>query len=570
MVRAAMILDEATLPRLLWRALLRRPTHVLAVRPGLSPLTGLFTRLRDALARRGLVLDPAQTDAAVARIAEYRWSVFLGMFTACEPWMAAQFGFDRLDRAVPDYAQALKHSVFGHIDQMSDPVLRLQALRGAHTDLDWLGGGAETFAGLFQCWTGQPVANPGRLRRLLRRMVNAGLALAVAAGCLTTIARRLRLSAAAPIPVRLGATYLPDPRNWRLLAELCDDPASVLVLFSNAEDFADRPRVEAEYGYRTARLGEGQLSPTQAVAAAAMVVGDLIRLLRACGGWPLGVFRSAVGLVRSRLFYRVLFNRYRVAWFWGRDDYDARHILRSQEIRRIGGRSAGIAHGLPACDLVEPGWRYLDFDIYYAFGTYIHRALYHQTWPAAMQVKAAGSFGVSRERLARMGQPHDRDMVYFATSEPHEAEMAEMVAELARRFPDRTIWVKVKPVYRTMGLCKPLFALLERAPANLRETTEDSYDLMLRAGYCLAGLSTVVAEAVQFGMVTFVLDPDPRLSNMFRAFEGLCVADADALEAAIRDHESGRKPWLRQRYAELVDLSGRSIYDVIRADMEGR
>jgi len=570
MAVSALILDECTLPLLLWRAMRRQPTLVLAVRPGLSPLAGPLTRLRDALARRGLAPDPVAVSPGVARVAEYRWATFLGMFSACEPWMESQFGFDRLDGTVGAYAQALRHSIFGHVDQMSDPVLRLQALRRENPTIRWLGGGAETFAGLYGCWTGQAVAMPGRLRRTGRRIVNLGLALGVAISCVAAALRLLRFRPAPPQPVRLGANFLPDPRNWRLLAELCPDPADVLMLFSNPEDFADQPKVAATYGYRTVRLGEGQLSPGAAASGAAMALRDLARLFRQCGGWPLGAFRSAVGLVRSRLFYRALFGAYRVGHFWGRDDYDARHILRSQELRRVGGVSMGITHGLPTTDIVEPGWRYIDFDLYYCFGMLTYNAVYHQTWPAHMRVRPIGSFGVSRERLARMNGPRSKDIVYFATSEPGEDRMAAMVLEVARAFPDRTVWVKVKPVYRTIGLCAPLFAALATAPANVRECETDTYELMLQAGYSLAGLSTVAAEAIQFGMVSFVLAPDPAIANSYRLAEGLCFAEAAPIVAAIRDHESGARPWPRQSFAELIDLSGRSIYDVIRADMEGR
>ena len=79
-------------------------------------------------------------------------------------------------------------------------------------------------------------------------------------------------------------------------------------------------------------------------------------------------FYGIIALPFRRIILRGFFNKFRPAYFWGRDDYNVEHIIRRQEMHRYGGISLGINHGFPSYANLFPQWRYISFDRYYTFG----------------------------------------------------------------------------------------------------------------------------------------------------------------------------------------------------------
>src|SRR5581483_5631899 len=125
------------------------------------------------------------------------------------------------------------------------------------------------------------------------------------------------------------------------------------------------------------------------------------------------------------------FAKYRFRHFWGRDEYNPEHMMRSVELRRIGGVSIGIMHGIPSICTVLHHIRHLDFDRFYVIGRDLYERVYRSTWPAAMQVRAIGSHGASRRMMRLLAETPARDISCFLSPCFHQDRIISAVAGIA-------------------------------------------------------------------------------------------------------------------------------------------
>lgn len=266
--------------------------------------------------------------------------------------------------------------------------------------------------------------------------------------------------------------------------------------------------------------------------------------------------------------YAGLMNKYKFRYFFGRDDYNIEHVFRTWELRRRGGMSLGICHGMPSTPIVDPVMRYIDFDIYYVLGIELFRRYYSDTFPPTMTLRQVGSFGIAREELPEMFATKPKNIICF--TKPHMDGNAglDIAVAIANAFPDRKVFVKVKLGVKHYGNYEDFMARLRTAPPNLIYTEEDSYKLMKQARYSLSGISTLNEEALHFGLVAFFLDIyGPDVPVFYRAFPEFCQPDAESVINLINAIECGRWRYPRERYAGIAEISGATIYDVLRHDL---
>jgi hypothetical protein len=557
------VLSEKSVLPLVWRIALGRPVAILGIVPLVPGFATPLGRLAGWLRRSGRAIEPRDMFSDLAHLKNIRYEAYTTFYQRIEPWMAERFGFAALDRLVPDYAQAVRHVTFGHVDRMARWVFIAEGLT-RHGERLRLIGADPAFDALYRAWWVKAPPFRTRANAVWREIANGALAFFVAGTSLAFILSRTRLVAAAPERRFLGATFVDDARHYAVLRDIVDADAQVTTIFLEEGD--RRRHAKDRDGFTSCFIKDGRFDIAGARDALGLALRDVAKLHRMFHRLDPAHFRAIAKLVLRRIMWRGLFARYRFDAVWGRDDYNAEHIMRTLELRRIGGRSIGINHGLPVTDIIEPGWRYLDFDIYYVFGMHLYERYYRTTWPAHMRVRAVGSFGVRRQIAIAVRR--SRDVVFYVNPGPYERPQSEAVMALAARMPERRFLVKVKSSRRRQGMCQITLELMREATPNVTETEEDSYELMTRHGYAITGLSTVAAEAIQLGMVTFVVDAQPEdAPNYYRDFPGLCVKSAAEIEARIRAIESGRESWSRDAYRELIASGGPVIYDVIRADL---
>lgn len=560
------VLNELSLFALLALAAGRRSVHVLAVAPWLPFLRPPLAAVAAFLRRRRLL--PA--DAAVETFLAYQDRLAPGwkttdVYRRAEPWLERRFGFAALDAEGYAYGFPFKNVTVNHFQWHLGLfyVIAETARRFPDRTIQVVGFDAETVA--FHAACHGPVPGFGAASwPVPRALLNAVLTLAVLGLALRRVAGWVRPAKPHPVPVLLGVDLIGDYRILTMLGEVADHPSQVLGVFRNAGQAVERR--DWIRPYPSCLPHDGALGPGDALATLAMVAGRGFALWRRFRRLAPRHFLGVAKFPLIEATYRAMMEKYRFAHFLGRDDYNVDHIFRSMELRRRGGVSMGISHGT-GYD-VEPSWRYLDFDVYYTIGEGYFRDLYLERWPAGTRLQAVGGFGMSGEQRRRAAAPKPDDIIFFIKLFIEGEAVVDAVRDLARAFPERTVYMKLKGS-ELRGLDDNRRARLTAdLPANVVFTTERPGELLLRARYAVSTPSTVVLEAIEAHCITFCYDVLPEETPFhFRQFPGLCHRSVEDIAGRIRAVEAGEWSYPRRAYADLVDLSERDAFAAIRADI---
>ena len=296
------------------------------------------------------------------------------------------------------------------------------------------------------------------------------------------------------------------------------------------------------------------------------MIMDLWSVWRHFRGLDPALFGSLSVLCVKRAMFAAFFSEYRPRFFFGRDDYSKDHIIRNQELRRIGGISLGINHGLPL-NTFTPAWQEVDFDIYYAFGSHLFSHTLHKTWPSECIVKPVGSKNMLPKYRTRLKDTRPKDIAFFPIIHSKFEQNMRAVFAVAQCFGDRRIYIKLKGNRRPKQISN-YHRLLSGAPANVVVYTDPNpYELLLNVSYSIA-FTTLVAESLQFGAITFTLDTDPSIQHLYyRNFPSLLVSDSDDIIARISAIESGQESYDFDNYNELINMDGTDIFQIIRKDI---
>lgn len=562
-----LILTEATLPRLLWRAILKRPTTVVAVRSLFGGSAGRLRHIIEWLKSKDRVTRLVDERPDLAPYTDY--GDFLRLadpFVDAEPWLEKYFGFAETERRYGRYAIAYRHAVCNTVFRRFGTAFLVNGIRAqASAPGTRIRGLDDVDQAYFRNRFGTDV--PGGIGRpRLGTLINLALFIAVSAYSALWIIGRVRFARQTET-VFLGSDFVGGKHDQILWDEITSEGRDVLVVNRNkamAAEYADMLD-----GRRHCCVTDGWYSPRGALVTLGEMLRDGLRLFRHGRSLPSDFYRRIAGLPHWRAVYRALFNRFRFRFFWGRDDYNTEHIVRSQELRKIGGVSLGVMHGIPSICAVMHQYRHIDFDIYYMLGRDQYERVYRRTWPAHTRVRAIGSFGMSRAELERLKAPRPNNIVCFLSPSFHQDKVMVAIETVARAFPDRKVFVNIKaPKYVAGSFAEALDRLMDRAPGNLAIDDGRSYDLLFRCQYVICESSTLTAEAIQFGLHAFALDLDSRVkSHYYRRFPDICLKSGDDIVARIRDVEAGRWHYPRHRFGSLIEMSGRVPWDVIREDM---
>ncbi len=563
--RHVYIVTEHTLVPMLLRAALRQPVFIFRAAPALAFLRPLFGWLTGLVLRHGWV-EPARQlapdrewfddKAGNGMLSDY----FPRIEARAEAFVAAP---ERLPGAV-DGAYAERKAGSFYVQSLIEQVYLADWLDEVAPDGGVrLVGISEDFEAVRTMCRDQPLAAPRSAERASRRLPNLANLLVFGLGMAGWALLRLRPEVD-PAHFRLAADTW-SPHDGPLLAELVDHPEELLVVERNAEH---RRRDAGRFpGSPRATRGDGRFAPGDLAAALGTMVGGLWRTWKAYGACDPALFYAMLTVPLKRLVYRGFFLRFRPQAFWGRDDYAIDHILRNQELRRVGGRSLGINHGLPV-NIVDQAWRHIDFDVYYTYGRHLYETYYRDVWPHHMTVRPVGTPLMTRAHLARLDDPRPPDIVYFVSPRPENAWLLDEMYRVAEAFPDRRVLVKLKASRRADGTLDRVLERLRDRPANLAETVENTYDLLCRVRYAISPGSTVVAEAAQYDVASFVFDvPSNGEVFYFRDFPGLCVASGAEFADRVRAIEAGTWAYPWPLVDGLIDRSRTPVVDVIRADM---
>jgi hypothetical protein len=556
------ILNELTAARLIVAVLRKRDVRLFDITPILPPMRGLLTRLAEWAKRKGVVGPLLDDMPDFAPLFENVTLVYANdPFRKLESWQRTYFKYGESDRQDNQYAMAYKATAGKSCHFKYVSMLMLEAVCRRFPERRIFGVGIDLYA-MAVAYFGQGALGRVQPLALPNRLINLMPAVGIALAATTWVLKRIRRTVV-PKPVFLLADTLNDPRDKNVFDELTDGGEIVLVPRNDEIQANLGPEYQV---YKNCLPREGYFTPTGAIVAIGEIFADISKLYMLYGNTAPDLFYNISTFPFRRLNYRALFNRYRPRIFWGRDDYQVEHLLRRQELHRIGAISFGISHAVQGICVLKPVWRYISFDVYYIFARIIHR-YYKDTWAADMRVALTGSYGFTRKQLTAPRTPKKAILVMcrYAVGDP---EVVRLVRLAAQRFPDHEVWVQAKAGYAHDIVVPTYVKACAEGLSNVKHVTADVYDLLLEAAYLVTDASTVISEALQIGLPTLMIDVVPNHETcLFREFEGMCHATADGTLLALAELIEGRKAYPFKSYGDLYNDSGRLIFDIIREDM---
>jgi len=568
-------IDEFSLIPFVIQSLVGRPPLVIEISPYLPPLKGMMEAVAGFIdkhfsARRH---RSGQTLLESLRKSPHKWKT-TDIFLRCEKACNKAYAFDELDAESFRLAYPYKNVSVNYSQRHLRIVDWLQRLAAAFPAEHFLyqtncPRQFEIFTSLSQ--VPDNISFEFKARWFLP--FNVLMAFAV---CFIGYLRIFRWAAFRPPAAKsvfLGFDAITDPRLLTTLSELSEAPDATLGVFRN--------KLHWNHGkdwfgpYPVCPLLDGVLSIGQSVSQLKKITAECFRLARRFGRQDPRHTFLVLKFPLVELTYFALMEKYHFQNFFGRDDYNVEHIFRTWEIRKRGGRSLGINHGTPYYPIIDPVWRYLDFDLYFVFGSDLYEKYYQAGWPPSMRIVNIGSFGMTRERFfeSQKTRPEKNDIGVFLKlfDDDMEPEWAIDIARaLAEAFPDKTVYLKPKYSGATDINRDLLDRFLGSAPSNIVVATNDAYEVLSRVRYCVSSPSTIVFEAINLGVVSLCYDIYPETTPLhFRDYPDLCYQDPEAIIARIQSVENGSWDYPRESFSGLIDISGSYSYDRIKASMLG-
>ncbi len=565
------ILSEFNLPRLLWRAWRNKSTCVVTTRSLFKgAATGHIDGIVDKLRAKGSVthLRKDHEDRV-----PYPYMPDLvrctNVFAESEPWMEEKFCFDSSENVYGRYASAYRHVCCSQVFDYYETAYLIHRQEPEPDQQNVYVTGADALDAAFHLHRFGATAKVFKRWLRVDRLVNVVLGLATLAYSVLWILRHVRLQPSEPEEIFLGSDFTGSDHDNILWDELAAQDKSIVVVLRNG--LQAKLYQDLLEGWRYCSTDVGFYSLFGALGALKELVEDVVSLSLKGNHLPSSFFRQLIILPHHRFVYRALFNRFSFSYFWGRDDYNSYHHIRSQELRRAGAKSYGIMHGIPAvCSIVQQ-LRHLDFDVYYVAGNFQYEHYYKEKWPTHMVVPSVGTFGLTRDELWKLAEPREKNIALFIGPTFQEDQSLAAVRALAEAFPDKKLFINAKPKDREMSISfgRKLKIFLETAPANIELHLGRAYDLFFCCQYAFSDGSTLSAEALQAGLDSYIFDFQPTVWKVtdYRELPGVCVHSAAEAIGHIKQAEGGTWSLPRATMPQLIDLTGKIAWDQILWDM---
>ncbi|NQV85875.1 MAG: hypothetical protein HQ492_02235, partial [Woeseiaceae bacterium] len=448
------LLSMTTLLPALWLALCGRTVIIIGVESGFGATQALLN-----LASRYLVArwPNCQTvDDLWPRLPKGLltwWNArFPDFFLRIERMQNDRFRFDEIDGLLGEYAYAYKHEVCAATHDYLNQIHRTIAATEVFLPDSCAVIGLDAYAlELYAEYFGHPLpvrCNPisyeTGLFGLLRRGSNATIAICTIGYGIIWCLRRVALRSKPVKQYFMGSDIVAyDRRHARILRQICHGSRRLLLVMRNRPELELSQTWDQAQHVETCLRSEGHIERRDLLWTLKAIVLHTARIHSACRSYPGRLHSRLVRQPFLRVMYRAFFTAHSFKFYFGKDDYNTEHIMRTIEARRKGIVTLGNSHGITAPEGVHPSFRYIDFDIYFTFGRFFYESYYKSSWPPHMKVVATGSYGMERQHMERMNL-QSRDIAVFYSAVYENDETIEFIDQVARLLPNRKIFIKHK------------------------------------------------------------------------------------------------------------------------------
>ncbi len=562
------VLNEITIFNVLVRSALGYDTYVLEVSAHLPIFNPILSRAHDFLTRFDSVKDARVLAPEMQLVWDYPLrTLFYDVFGKTEAWHNNQFGYSNINLPNKIDVFAYKQVTCNYMKPAHIRVLKIDSINKAvpKGTVSYSGIDSDT-AGLFDAFTADKTEkiNLSRPKKWLRSFINFSLGFAIVSYSVAWILSRTRLGSLQPKNYFLGADFYLNPSDFKLY-DAASVGGDVLLVKRNRTQPTDKFELAA---YDKCEVTDGRFDVKAAILAIQQAFQDTLNYYAAYRTLRPAHYYLVSSIIYKRAMFHALFHRFKIKHFWCRDEYNVEHILRREQLNRIGGKAYGVIHGFPTYTTHSPMWHYISFDTFYVHSSALYNETTKKTWDENMIVSPVGSFNAKEPDFALMGSPRSDDIVIYTSAFVGLPTMVSFVRQLATEFPERTIFLQLKKSFSETPLGKSFFKDCIEGLTNVKQTNAPLFELLCTKKYGFSDPSSVVIEGLQFGQYTFFADlMREQVSSILRDYPEICVRDAHQAAARIRAIEAGDESDFFARLSGLVHFSKTPFIGVFRKDI---
>ena len=558
--RAAMIFARPNLfnvPYLLLRALRGDKIYLLSnviehplerfLQPGAQVVNRFLRRFRN-------VVDITSIDRRLETGSWYRDSLLLAdIFGRAEEWVDQYYRFGSVDKALPDYAYCFRAMIVSVIYQRQLEIFSRLCLNEnwPNTPVKLVGIGKDSTA-IMGFLLGRSSFQRVKGRCFIAWVANLPIFLIVFIAGIYRIVRCTKFRASDPRSCFLMADYISDVCDREVYKAAAENGTVILVSRTVGQKLID-----SIAGTALIQRHDGIFPLKQFSGVIFEHLSDSFRIFRHLGWLSPREFYYSATFPLKRLAARALLNRFRPKFFYGRDCYNYEHILIHAELKRFGATHIGINVGYPTYTILPATTRYIHYDKFMVFGEGVYRDYYKEKWPEDMELVPVGTFRASREIFISRA-PVDTDVIpIFSGVYAPEPGMVDLVRSISKGFPDKKILLQVKPAFLKHETGHRYIELCMEDIQNIELTEEDVYSILSRVKYAITDPSSIIVEAMSFGVQCFLADVCPwHVTSYFRQFDEVIVRSGEEAIEKIQALESGTRSYPWEKLTEVTDLTG--------------
>jgi hypothetical protein len=560
--------SEASLAAFLYACLTGRRVFVIGAFPLLGRSTALLDRIIAWATRRGLAKPLAAFSPDMPWVDSLPGDGYYNdILERVEARLHARFDWSSAPPAIAPMAYMMKKAVTDYLQAVQIILLFVNWADAHAKPGTWRLKGAPPFYALIKALYDGDGSNPPAVASLTSLTFwNVANSLLTVLGAIFWLLLRVRLRVETE-RYRLALDILSNDESENLLPKLGLAPNEILIVFRTP---LFQQRLAKTYApYRQCLLGDARILPKTFFRLVAQIFRDQLALYSAFAvSADAGLFVRLCVLSYKSALFAAFYENFRPKFHWGRDDYSLDHGIRNVELRKIGGISLGINHGLPL-NTYAAQWREIDFDVYFVFGRHLYERYYKDAWPSRMRVVAIGNLRASSLRRGMDLTRKTGDIAYFPIENSQLEAAFRHVWDVARAFPERKIYVKPKGG-RGRDFNSTLQKMSGEAPSNVLvlPASASPYALLESVSYVITTGSTLAVESLQFQAASFVLDVDPKLGHfLYRDFPQMWVKTGADITMRIQELESGRATYDYKALEPLIALSVDDPAALIRAEL---
>ena len=569
------VANELSLPRLLFEAALGKRPKILATAAILPFLQPYLVRIISKLAQTFGAEMLAGSSDNLQLLKEYPAGIMLyNIFERTEGRLSVSFEFESLDRQIPDYAMACKHAVCTYSAEKHLQVLLLKEFEENSDDEpnSRIFGLTSLTQTLFESYYGQKIRMQCLLVHFINKPVNLLLCILVIAVGLVFGLSRWRPFGIQRKHFFLSADFINDKSDLELFEALSAKGPMCFVMRRGLK--LNSEMLGTPKNAHVCTQEDGRLDTIGLLGFIKCLIKDSLRLFLRFKNIEPGLYYRFAMLPYRRLVMRSLFDCYRPKNFWARDLYSPEHIIRTQELHRVGAKSHSFLHGFGGQTSIIAQFRYISFDRFYVFGRFLVDKYYGDTWDPDMDVIPVGSFRGAQINCegARDNNAGRRDILVLMSflARYNNVDAKNIIRGLAIAFPERTVRLEVKVNFRNNPVTQDFIRSCCAGLDNVLYVDGPFYDYIKLSGYAFSDPSTVIMECIQYGIPAFMVDVlSFHQTSHYRDYPEICITSAEQAIEKINRLESGDVVFNTGDYEDMISMSVDSPQKVICEGMDG-